>query len=265
MLSEQQLNCFHTFGYLKFPGLMKEDIGWITEEFTQVFPMFASKTHDGTKRTSIVTFIDLREKLCSLLDDPRIHGICTSLLGDDFNYMGSDGNYYSGNTTWHPDDNNRDRLHIKIAFYLDELDRGNGALRVLPGSHHIDDSFNNDLREKVFHKACETFLGIPGEEVPAVVIDNVPGDVLVFNHNLYHAAFGGGSSRRMFTLNCSERFQDEELLRQYIAKHAHYKRPSYYGQAMIASASPQRMKHLEQVLSQDDYFAAFTANLPVMA
>ncbi|MBO9598503.1 MAG: phytanoyl-CoA dioxygenase family protein [Cohnella sp.] len=265
MLSEQQLHFFHTFGYLKFSGLMKDEIGWITEEFTQVFPMFASKIHDGSKRTSIVAFIDQREKLSSLIDDPRIKGICTSLLGDDFNYMGSDGNYYSGNTTWHPDDNNLERLHLKIAFYLDELDHSNGALRVLPGSHHVDDRFNHDLREKVFHKASEKYLGIPGEDVPAVVVDNVPGDVLVFNHNLYHSAFGGGKSRRMFTLNCSQRFADVEVLRSYIVKNAHFKRPSYYGQAMIASANPQRMKHLEQVMSQDDYFAEHTSDLPVMA
>ena len=32
---------------------------------------------------------------CALLDDPRILGIATTLLGDDFNYTGSDGNYYA--------------------------------------------------------------------------------------------------------------------------------------------------------------------------
>ena len=39
----------------------------------------------------------------SLIDDPRIHALATTLLGDDFNYMGSDGNYYVGDTGWHSD------------------------------------------------------------------------------------------------------------------------------------------------------------------
>lgn len=33
----------------------------------------------------------------------RINAIATQLLGEDFNYMGSDGNYYVGDTGWHSD------------------------------------------------------------------------------------------------------------------------------------------------------------------
>ena len=61
--------------------------------------------------------------LSSLLEDPRILGITTTLLGDDFNYMGSDGNYYVGDTRWHSDGGHKpeDPTHIKIAFYLDPI------------------------------------------------------------------------------------------------------------------------------------------------
>ena len=70
-----------------------------------------------------------------MLDDPRILDISTKLLGSDFNYMGSDGNYYVGDTGWHSDGGNTDILHIKIAYYLDPLSRETGSVRVLPGSH----------------------------------------------------------------------------------------------------------------------------------
>jgi len=43
------------------------------------------------------------DHLSTLLDDPRIHDVAASLLGDDFNYMGSDGNFYAGDTRWHSD------------------------------------------------------------------------------------------------------------------------------------------------------------------
>lgn len=41
--------------------------------------------------------------LCGLLDDARVDGIFASLLGDDYVYLGSDGNFYVGDTRWHSD------------------------------------------------------------------------------------------------------------------------------------------------------------------
>jgi hypothetical protein len=40
--------------------------------------------------------IERTEKLCALLDDPRILGVLGGILGEDFNYCGGDGNYYTG-------------------------------------------------------------------------------------------------------------------------------------------------------------------------
>ena len=79
----------------------------------------------------------------ALLDDPRILAIAKTLLGDDFNYMGSDGNFYVGDTRWHSDGGHKleDPMHIKIAFYLDPLTRDTGALRVIPGSHLFGDNY----------------------------------------------------------------------------------------------------------------------------
>ena len=39
-------------------------------------------------------FIDQHPVLSSLIDDLRVNGIFSSLLGDDFVYLGSDGNFY---------------------------------------------------------------------------------------------------------------------------------------------------------------------------
>ena len=36
-------------------------------------------------------FVDRDEYLCNLMDDPRIDGVLSSLLGDDYNYEASDG------------------------------------------------------------------------------------------------------------------------------------------------------------------------------
>src|SRR5437868_12769371 len=106
-LTPQQTAFFETFGYLAFPGLLWDRVDAITEAFEEVWREHGGghhgKPHDEQRRSCIVPFVDQSEVLSSLLDDPRIEGIGASLLGDDFNYMGSDGNFYVGDTPWHSD------------------------------------------------------------------------------------------------------------------------------------------------------------------
>ena len=107
VLTPEEIAFIDNFGYLTFPGLFKDDIDKIITEFESVWINHGgghdSRPHEGTKRSCIISFIDQSKYLSSLLDDPRIDGILTSLLGEDYNYAGSDGNYYVGNTPWHSD------------------------------------------------------------------------------------------------------------------------------------------------------------------
>src|SRR6478672_628949 len=132
-LTNQQLAFFETFGFLAFPGLLADRIQQITDEFEAIWAANGGghngAAHDGIARSCSVQFIDQSAYLSTLLDDPRIHGIATSILGDDFNYMGSDGNFYSGDTRWHSDGWHPQMRHIKLAFYLDHLTANTGALR----------------------------------------------------------------------------------------------------------------------------------------
>ena len=82
-LTEQQLNFFHTFGFLHIPQLFTPaEVHWITEEFEHVLDTYGKgDEHDGSHRTMIVPTIDHSEKLCTLLDDPRVVGIASDILG----------------------------------------------------------------------------------------------------------------------------------------------------------------------------------------
>ncbi|MEO7909658.1 MAG: hypothetical protein ABIV47_08425, partial [Roseiflexaceae bacterium] len=71
VLTQQQRQFFETFGYLVMPGLVADDIGWITSEFEGVFSD-RGIVHDPNKRTVIVPFVDQRERFCTLLDHPAI-------------------------------------------------------------------------------------------------------------------------------------------------------------------------------------------------
>lgn len=260
-LTPQQLAQFDTFGYLGFPGLLADKADAIIDAFGAVWDMHGGghngKPHDGKARSVVVQFLDQSEYLCTLLDDPRIHDIVASILGDDFNYMGSDGNFYVGDTRWHSDGyGGRGGLkHIKIAFYLDPLTRDTGALRVIPGSHRIGDVFSEQLQRDA--AKSEDIWGISGNQVPALALETQPGDVLVFNHDIKHSAWGGSTHRRMFTMNCCQRYPESKLsdLRDYIGGGSRFFIERAYDNTIVRTANPERMVHLEQVLANDGHLA----------
>ena len=134
MLSSQQRTFFESLGYLVLPGILADEIDWITEEHQKVFEK-KGVVHDGAKRSFLVPFIDESECLCSLLDNPKIVGVLGSLLGDDFNYVGGGGNYYSGDTNWHDDGGHRvgGLVFVKFHIYLDSLTRENWVHPNNPG------------------------------------------------------------------------------------------------------------------------------------
>jgi ectoine hydroxylase-related dioxygenase (phytanoyl-CoA dioxygenase family) len=263
-LTPQQLAFMDTFGYLLFPGLLSDQIAQIINEFERVFVMHGGghdgKPHDGTARSCLVPFIDQNEYLAALLDDPRVDGIFTSLLGEHYNYLGSDGNFYVGDTNWHSDTDwsgrmrgKPPRIFYKMALYLDPVTRSSGALRVIPGSHRYGDRFAEDLQEQL--RNSKEMLGISSAEVPAIALESNPGDVVVFNQNTKHSAWGGSNRRRMFTINCTAHYNEEDVpyLRNEISAFARFWIESVYGDAMLHTASPQRMGHLQQPLQYQDH------------
>jgi Phytanoyl-CoA dioxygenase (PhyH) len=273
-LSDQQLAFFETFGYLAFRGLLADEIETITEVFEEIWQEHggghAGRAHDGRARSALAQFIDQDARLCALLDDPRITGIASGLLGDDFNFSGSDGNYYVGDTRWHSDGWRRNGIrHIKMALYLDPVNAETGCLRVIPGSFRPEDRFSSELHSSVDliptdsqfsdpqHFAGQDPWGVRGRDLPAVALESEAGDVLVFNHNLKHASFGGGTRRRMFTMNLCQHYPEERLpeLHEMIAGAARFWVERAYGEVMVQTAGPERMRHLEQFLANDGHLA----------
>lgn len=253
-LTAQQLNYFHTFGFLVFRELFgPEDVAWITDEFEKVMQTYGGgKKHDGSKPTMIVPTIDHSERLCTLLDDVRIEGIASGILGDDFNYASGDGNYYCGDTAWHTEGSYPELFAIKMVFYLDPLTRDTGCLRVLPGSHRPDSFWRT---ENIHPRDAQGLWGLPPCEIPgAMAAETNPGDLVVFYHDILHASFGGSNRRRMFTMNLNRYGTTEsELARidEYVRGHcpvAHgFKIGGMYTDLMLNTAGPQRMGHLAQL------------------
>jgi hypothetical protein len=262
-LTAQQLRFFETFGYLGFPGLFADEIGAITDSFEGVWADHGgghnNAPHDHERRSAIFPFIGLDEHLSSLLDDPRIDGAAASILGDDYNFSGSDGNFYVGDTPWHSDGYSSTKYpSVKMAFYLDPVGRESGCLRVIPGSHVVGDRYSDGLQEGAASARADQsgeIWGVHGRDVPAVALETRPGDLIMFNHRTKHASFGGGTRRRMFTLNFQERYREEDLptLRDELASSARSWHDKAYGDVMVRTASPARMVHLEQRMANQGH------------
>jgi len=241
----QQRAFFETYGILKLPGLVRDRVEGIIADFEKVFVAHGRKP-DGTRRRSIVPFVDQSAGLSALLDHPGLLAVVANLLGPDFNYVGSDGNYYTGDTGWHRDSLYQSNSYLKVAFYLDRVTTNTGCLRVIPGSHH-------DAALKIWDGTVtaesEAHFGVTGRDIPAVPLENEPGDVLIFNHRVLHSSWDGGSERRMFTMNLGRRAKDPKEVDDLISYLSYHLRPhgsEPYGQPMLETASAARKVHLTQ-------------------
>lgn len=134
--------------------------------------------------------------IVSLAGDERFAGVAELLLARPALCVQVVGHYFIGDTEWHTDNAGLGYEGVKFAVYLDPLHAGNGALRVLPGSHR-----NPLWQEAGLTHDTNAVFGVRPDRLPAYVFETRPGDALAFAHPLWHASFHGGPYRRMLELN----------------------------------------------------------------
>jgi len=208
-LSDQQVAYFETFGYLKIPGLFAEDVEELTAGFEAVFagnPHWVTneELHYDQTRTIIPAFITKDTRLHRLLEDERVVGIVTSLLGPGYGYAESDGNLFSCETSWHSDMYAAplNQYHLKLSFYLDPLRAETGAIRFIPGTNHHESVYARTLRRDL-NTPTSVFeaFGVTSPEIPSWTVETDPGDLVIWNFRTIHGSFGGGERRRLFSVN----------------------------------------------------------------
>jgi hypothetical protein len=96
------------------------------------------------------------------------------------------GTRYFGETPWHVD-SVLPVASLGCLAYLEPMAPGSGALRLVPGSHHPP--FNEALRGVCAARARD-------QSMPGHVVATDPGDVILMNEHVFHAAFGGGLRRQ---------------------------------------------------------------------
>jgi ectoine hydroxylase-related dioxygenase (phytanoyl-CoA dioxygenase family) len=205
---------YETFGFLKLPGLFRDEIGEITSAFERVFAHdegdrieYYAELHGQRRRILIPGFLDRDAELEALKTDPKILGVVSSLLGPHFDYAESDGNLLDCDTSWHCDVYGAplEMRHVKLAFYLDPLTAASGGLRMMPGTSHFRETFASTVRRRLADaKSVPDEFGVDETEIPYWPVDTEPGDVVALDFRTVHATFFGVPRRRLFTVNFRE-------------------------------------------------------------
>ncbi len=257
--TQQQKTFFEVFGYLHLPGLLLDEIGWIREEYEAIWASRPDIRHgeNGQRLTSFPNlFVSWSPRLSQLIEDERIVEILQTLLGEGYAVNGGDGTVWDGDTPWHSDvlpehwGIKTTVKNLKFAVYPDHLTHATGALRVIPGSHLQGDRYSARLQELI--PDAVRHLGVEGRDLPAVTLESRPGDVIIFDHRIKHAAFGGGIRRRQFCLNCMAPIhtpaQREAMLELFRWYRDHQAADFRYPPGWIESSPPERLRHLAATL-----------------
>ncbi|MGH8987215.1 MAG: phytanoyl-CoA dioxygenase family protein, partial [Acidimicrobiales bacterium] len=102
-----------------------------------------------------------------------------------------EGVLYFADAGWHNDDGIGVR-GVKFAAYLDPLSTANGALRLLPGSHHPEQNVRlTDYRSRQGRLEPGVEAVDFQSKYPGYVADTRPGDVIAFDLHTWHASAGG--------------------------------------------------------------------------
>ena len=103
-----------------------------------------------------------------------------------------------------------DFAQIKIMIYLQSMRKETGALRVIPGSHHAPfHTMLLPLQEQKQDTSAGVF-GVTGCDLPCTTLEVDPGDVVVFDHYLFHAVYGKQEMRRYVALKFAAKPETEE-------------------------------------------------------
>jgi hypothetical protein len=215
---ESAANYFHAFGFIKIPAFFSaQELQAIGSRFDHVM----SERHgelDPNRNYLLPQFIDQDDELASILTFPRLNRVIESLMGEDFLYKGSDGNVFRRATGWHRDYLIRNKS-CKVLIYFQKADAKSGALRVIPGTHFVDDHYSSLVGKalrwpeppkargfdeyKIFGEGHDPTVPGNNSTLPQCVVSTNPGDIIVFNHNLIHCtnASDAQATRRLLGLH----------------------------------------------------------------
>lgn len=186
LLTDHQVSRYRTFGFVVLRGLLgAKRAEELRAEVDQAIRDAYADTYDDRDRDDLSGhYLPMASELtpvsASLVcDDPVLIDAAEQLLGDLVLPAPPEGILYFAEAGWHDDDGIGVR-GVKFATYFDALGAANGALRFVPCSQH------EDARRRV-----HAYRRIRYDDMPGVVAETRPGDVVAFDLHTFHGSFGG--------------------------------------------------------------------------
>ncbi len=226
MLTPEQQAHYDTFGFLLLPSVFPPD-----EMADIIAGADAIWSSDETllmnEEVRVTYFFERSPRLTSLVTDERIYPVIEAIVGEDPIWVGSEGNIsHRRRVNWHSDRKyyREGEGHwinfsqVKVMIYLQPLTSDTGSLRVIPGSHRMP--YHKALGDQEIDAASMPF-GVDGPDMPHAALEVEPGDIILFNHCCWHAAYGGGDNRRYIAMKFAARpFEQDQLasLKRYTPK-----------------------------------------------
>lgn len=211
MLTQAQINSYHTDGYIGVEGVFSPDevaeLQRVTDEFlelsraftehTPVFDLEPGHTQDAPRLRRLKNPIEQHDVYDRALRNQKLVNIVEQLIGNGVHCNGNKLNMKSAGhgsaVEWHQDwafypHTNDDLLAVGIA--IDDMMLENGPLMVIPGSH----------KERIYsHHQDGYFVGAVTEDVPhadtAVPIELKAGGISIHHTRALHASTPNVSDR----------------------------------------------------------------------
>lgn len=184
MLTAEQLDQFKEKGYLKLPDMIPAAL---LEKLHALFDQLMSETNDPADKVihqnKGKVYVTNLENICNkgnrscleLLGTPFILSIAEKICGPDFFLIQEFAvNKIKGDelpVLWHQDMFNEQKgLCFTMGIYLDDADEGDGALKVIPGSHLMGKNI------------CEL------SKLPYIEVPMKRGDILIHDMMVAHSS-----------------------------------------------------------------------------
>ncbi len=197
MLTTAHIDHFATFGFAVLRGYLADRVSMLCAEVDAAIRDAYAATYDerlidGISGHYLPMAAQLTPVSASLVaDDPRLIGAAQQLLGGPVIPECPEGVLYFAEAGWHTDDGIGVR-GVKFAVYFDELTAGNGALRLVPGSHLPEQNARlAAYRTRQLPIPTDAEAAAYQASIPGYVAATSPGDVIAFDLHTWHASCGG--------------------------------------------------------------------------
>jgi hypothetical protein len=177
LITGQQRAFLDAFGFLRIEKLFADEVTGIIQAVESSPPTAGP---DATGSDSWFT---------RLAQDDRVVGIAQSALGNGVECTAVGVEPVGCRAGWHADDGGGSggERHLVVSLVIHPLHGDSGVVRVIPGTHHSESSYAQDLQDQLqeFGDPGEAF-GVDSDALPATALEGDPGDVLVWDGCLIH-------------------------------------------------------------------------------